>query len=528
MIRHSIKAVILAAFTIAASVVLAQDAEPAPPNASGEQPVEVLLDTEAAASGEFVEVVLDTQTAEQQRQLDETWIRRVTLDLTGAPPSPAEFKVFFADKQAHRDKAYERFVERLLKSDSNVRAWAKHWVQAVHNCQDCHEMNDGRAEWRHTNVVHFVNAIAEKPRLGISVGPADAVLRAQLGLEEGQGVVITKVNDDSPAAKAGVAAHDLLLTINDHAIGSEEDLAKAMEQVAASKPMKLMLIQQGERTAKSIQASAPEVTAKLALAYRDLANAEVALNWVGQQGAGDHYRIGIHVAEVDPTLRTHLKLAEGEGVVVTEAIEGEPAKEAGFHDNDIVLRVNGVPIKGIEHLIETIRGSEGKAMRFEVLRGGERVTLKVAARKPEPVKGEPGSQAAPTYQTDVLVGQGFDLGLVNPNVRAWKLDAHLTADRINWAGGIATPGHQPANAVWAAGQPLFVVTDGSTSSGLTLGLGANGRVIGLHQPAPSQPADAAQRLDAIAKQLGQLQKSVDALRETMKQEPSKPAEPNDQ
>src|SRR5262249_22643106 len=43
----------------------------------------------------------------------ETLLRRVTLDVTGLPPTPAEIDAFLRDKS---DGAYERVVDRLLES----------------------------------------------------------------------------------------------------------------------------------------------------------------------------------------------------------------------------------------------------------------------------------------------------------------------------------------------------------------------------------------------------------------------------
>ncbi len=54
-----------------------------------------------------------------------TLIRRVSLDLTGLPPSPAEVAAFIADTRAD---AYERLVDRLLASPHYGEKWARHWL----------------------------------------------------------------------------------------------------------------------------------------------------------------------------------------------------------------------------------------------------------------------------------------------------------------------------------------------------------------------------------------------------------------
>lgn len=58
-----------------------------------------------------------------------TYIRRVTFDLHGLPPSPEEIDAFLADTQPG---AYGRLVDRLLDSPRYGERWARHWLDVVH------------------------------------------------------------------------------------------------------------------------------------------------------------------------------------------------------------------------------------------------------------------------------------------------------------------------------------------------------------------------------------------------------------
>ncbi|WP_031497699.1 PSD1 and planctomycete cytochrome C domain-containing protein [Bryobacter aggregatus] len=57
-----------------------------------------------------------------------TLLRRVTLDLTGLPPTPAEINQFLADSSAN---AYEKAVDRLLASKAYAEKMTMHWLDAV-------------------------------------------------------------------------------------------------------------------------------------------------------------------------------------------------------------------------------------------------------------------------------------------------------------------------------------------------------------------------------------------------------------
>ncbi len=54
-----------------------------------------------------------------------TWLRRVSFDLTGLPPTPAEIDAFIRDDSP---EAYRTVVDRLLSSRAFGERWARHWL----------------------------------------------------------------------------------------------------------------------------------------------------------------------------------------------------------------------------------------------------------------------------------------------------------------------------------------------------------------------------------------------------------------
>jgi hypothetical protein len=56
------------------------------------------------------------------------WIRRVTFDLIGLPPTPEEVEAFVNDPSPD---AFERVADRLLDSPHHGERWAQHWLDVV-------------------------------------------------------------------------------------------------------------------------------------------------------------------------------------------------------------------------------------------------------------------------------------------------------------------------------------------------------------------------------------------------------------
>ena len=70
----------------------------------------------------------------------------------------------------------------------------------------------------------------KRRRLGVGLAPAHVArqLRRAVGLPERDGLLVREVEEDSPAAEAGIAEGDLIVAVGDRAISSADDLFDAL------------------------------------------------------------------------------------------------------------------------------------------------------------------------------------------------------------------------------------------------------------------------------------------------------------
>jgi membrane-associated protease RseP (regulator of RpoE activity) len=226
--------------------------------------------------------------------------------------------------------------------------------------------------------VEWQNALQDWQRLsgrgldgvGADLTPADDAVRSQLKLSEGQGLVVTGVIDGGPAARAGLKVNDILLILDEKPLAKAEDLLGHLKNCSLTHPEKtklgLHLLRDGKPMTITVK---PEV--------------RVVLGSVAEPKPS--YFIGTPANPIDETLRVHLGLPEGHGLIVSEAPEaGTPAAKAGIQKNDILLSFNGQLLKDVETLRSSIQAVGEKPAKVEVIRAGKPVTVSVT---PEPRKG---------------------------------------------------------------------------------------------------------------------------------------------
>lgn len=186
--------------------------------------------------------------------------------------------------------------------------------------------------------------------LGVNLGDVTAENAKMLGLDEtARGAVVTGMQEDSPAAKAGLKVNDVIVKINGEPVRDRDDLRLKISRVRPGQDANLVALREGKEQ---------EVTVK-----------------VGDRGelAGAFNSLGFAVGEVDPKVSQALRLRTGQGVQVTGVRAGSVAEKAGLEAGQVILAINGLPVGDPEVFGQWLARSGA----------GSRLTLDVATAEGE-------------------------------------------------------------------------------------------------------------------------------------------------
>jgi serine protease Do len=168
--------------------------------------------------------------------------------------------------------------------------------------------------------------------IGVQVQPVTAGIAESLGLKNASGALVDEAQPNTPAAKAGVQAGDVITAVNGNSVKDSRSLAREISAMAPGSTAKLDILRKGEQ--KSI-----EVTlAKMPNQPEKQANA-------GEMDNGSTPHLGISVAPASDVAG-----AGSNGLVITAVDPEGPAAEHGLKSGDVILDVGGKSVSSVGEL----------------------------------------------------------------------------------------------------------------------------------------------------------------------------------
>ena len=196
----------------------------------------------------------------------------------------------------------------------------------------------------------------QRGRLGVAIQEVNQSLADSFGLKKPAGALVSSVEKESPAAKAGLESGDVILAINGKEITSSGELPAIVSGMAPGESAKLQVWRNG---------NAREIDVKVGqFSEEKVASAE--------QPEAAKGRLGVVVRPLTPDEQ---RRAEVNGGVVVQDVAGAAAK-AGIKAGDIVLSVNGERITSTEQLRDLVTKA-GKRIAVLVERGDSRIFIPV-------------------------------------------------------------------------------------------------------------------------------------------------------
>lgn len=162
--------------------------------------------------------------------------------------------------------------------------------------------------------------------IGVQIQPVNKEIAESLGLAEEKGALVAEPQADGPAAKAGIAAGDVITAVNGEPVSDPRDLAKKIAAISAGKDAEVTVWHKGE--AKSVN-----VAIKPYPQDDQQASTGQQPDDSAKPSALDDY--GLTVVPSD----------DGKGVVVTDVDRQGDAADKGITTGDIIVSVNNKPVK---------------------------------------------------------------------------------------------------------------------------------------------------------------------------------------
>ncbi len=203
--------------------------------------------------------------------------------------------------------------------------------------------------------------------LGVTLQDLNEALAKQFGVTGNQGVVITDVAADSPAAKAGLQPGDVILELNGQPVRDLRSLRLTVAQTPPGTMVRLKVLR--DKAARDISAKLDELPDDQPLA-RNPDQGEAP-----QAGAPAGSALpGVTVGELSPALRSRLNLSSG--VIVRGVQPNSAAAEAGLQREDIIVQVNQQPVMNAAGFDAAVRRGQGEVL-LRIYRGGANLFLVV-------------------------------------------------------------------------------------------------------------------------------------------------------
>jgi membrane-associated protease RseP (regulator of RpoE activity) len=195
--------------------------------------------------------------------------------------------------------------------------------------------------------VFFVNT--GSAHLGVTLGEVRPEKAQELKLPAVAGAIVTNVEKDSAAAKAGLEKGDVIVEFDGVRVRSSAELRRLVRETPAGRTVAIKVIRDGQ---------ARTLSAKLEASGDRHFNITVPEIHIPSMNFPDfnfsfgpgHASLGISGDDLTSQLAQYFGVKQGKGVLVREVMVGSAAEKGGLKAGDVIVQVDSKPVGGVNEL----------------------------------------------------------------------------------------------------------------------------------------------------------------------------------
>ncbi|MFO1169376.1 MAG: Do family serine endopeptidase [Hyphomicrobiaceae bacterium] len=194
--------------------------------------------------------------------------------------------------------------------------------------------------------------------LGVHIQNVTDDIAQSLGMEKPTGALVSKIQEDGPAAKSELDVGDVVVSVNGETIGNSRDLARKVADLAPDTDAQLVVVRDGREVPLTIKLG--QFPGSKQVASLDKKAPAVAPE------TSDLKDLGLSLAPAS-TLSQEGGQAQ-DGVLITRVGDGSEASAKGLQSGDIILEVAGDKVMAPSDVSKSIDGAKAKGRKAVLLR----------------------------------------------------------------------------------------------------------------------------------------------------------------
>ncbi len=207
----------------------------------------------------------------------------------------------------------------------------------------------------------------KSPYLGIGVVDIDAERAKALNLKEVRGAEVTKVYDDSPAAKAGIRQGDVILEYNGQPVEGYEQLMRMVRETPVGHQARIVVSRNGAN--QTVTATLEGSKNAWNFNFPQPGEWNMPTPPMPPMPPMDIPRIetiyrnpalGIYGESLNEKPQFAEFLGVKDGVLVTEVLKNSAAEKAGIKAGDVIQKVDDTRVSSTREITSALRAARGK------------------------------------------------------------------------------------------------------------------------------------------------------------------------